>query len=275
MGRLFVKLVCLALVPMLLFSACNLPKTDPNPTPENTEEKEMNKDYSILFIGNSYTYYNDMPKAIFEKLTLAAGYTATVTAITKGAWTLEKFADPTDEYGKKVEAALTGGEKYDYVILQEQSLRPAIDPDRFFAAVENLAAHIRATGATPLLYATWGRHSESADLQKHSLTNETMTYRLAASYAAIGERLSIPVMHVGLAFREIYTGESGIDLYNPDLSHPSYAGSYLAAATIYAHIFEEEAPVWDGELAPADAALLRKTAKSHADKAPCIPQAYR
>lgn len=46
---------------------------------------EMEKPaYSILFIGNSYTYYNDMPTAMFEK-SLKMGYQAEVSAITKGA----------------------------------------------------------------------------------------------------------------------------------------------------------------------------------------------
>ncbi len=224
----------------------------------------MNKKYSILFIGNSYTYYNDMPTAIFAKFAETAGHTADVTAITKGGWTLEKHADPSDEYGAKVEAALTGEKKYDYVILQEQSLRPVIDPEKFFAAVENLAARVRATGAKPVLYATWGRHAESPDLAKHHLTNKTMTDALAASYATVGERLNIPVVQVGRAFYEIYAGESGIDLYNPDRSHPSYAGSYLAASALYAAIFKEEPPVIETDPGSAIAALLRQTAEKYA-----------
>lgn len=231
--------------------------------------------YSILFIGNSYTYYNDMPTAIFEKMATAAGHTVDVTAITKGAWTLEKFANPEDEYGAKVEAALTGEKKYDIVILQEQSLRPAIAPEKFEAAVENLAARIRATGASPMLYATWGRHGDSADLEKHALTNETMTYKLAAAYGAIGEKLDIPVANAGLAFFDVYTGDSDINLYNPDLSHPSYAGSYLAAATIYTKIFGEKAPAFDDELSAADAAALREIAYKHALNAPEIPAQYK
>jgi hypothetical protein len=225
--------------------------------------------YSILIIGNSYTYYNDMPTAIFEKMATAAGYTVDVTAITKGAWTLEKFADPADEHGAKVQAALTGEKKYDIVILQEQSLRPAIAPEKFDAAVENLAARIRATGAKPMLYATWGRHAESADLEKHGLTNETMTYRLAASYAAIGEKLDIPVAHAGLAFYEIYTSESSIDLYNPDLSHPSYAGSYLAAAALYTKIFGKapEASIFCGDLILTEAEILCRAAENAAKNA--------
>ena len=241
---------------------------------EEKEETKMN--YSILFIGNSYTYYNDMPTAIFEKMATAAGYTVAVTAITKGAWTLEKFADPKDEYGAKVEAALSGEKKYDIVILQEQSLRPAINSEKFDAAVENLAERIRKTGASPMLYATWGRHSVSPDLEKQGLTNETMTYKLAAAYAAIGEKLDIPVAHAGLAFFDIYTGESGIDLYNPDLSHPSYAGSYLAAATLYTKIFGKapNAELFAGELSAADAAILCEAAKKAVEN-PQIPQEYK
>ena len=212
---------------------------------------------SILFIGNSYTYYNDMPTEIFAKM----AETADVTAITKGAWTLEKFANPDDEHGAKVQAALTGEKKYDIVILQEQSLRPAIDPEKFYSAVENLASRIRETGASPMLYATWGRHSESADLEKHGLTNKTMTDKLAAAYAAIGEKLDIPVAHAGLAFYEVYTGESGIDLYNPDRSHPSYAGSYLAAATLYAKIFGKT-PEFPGGLTATEAKTLCKAAEN-------------
>ena len=91
-----------------------------------------------------------------------------------------------------------------------------------------------------------------------------MTNKLAAAYGEIGKRLQIPVFHAGLAFYEIYTENSGIELYNPDLSHPSYAGSYLAAATLYAGIFGDVPENFDGELSPSDASLLRKTAKKHA-----------
>lgn len=263
--KLAAGLLCISLC--LSLCACNAPYE------EEKEETKMN--YSILFIGNSYTYYNDMPTAIFEKMATAAGYTVDVTAITKGAWTLEKFADPGDEHGARAHAALTGEKKYDVVILQEQSLRPAIAPDAFYAAVENLAERIRATGASPMLYATWGRHSDSADLEKYGLTNETMTYKLAAAYAAIGEKLDIPVAHAGLAFYEVYTGESGIDLYNPDLSHPSYAGSYLAAATLYTKIFGKapEASLFCGDLPLAEAEILCQAAENARSAA--VPNSYK
>ncbi len=219
---------------------------------------------SILFIGNSYTYYNDMPSAIFSELLKADGREVEVTAITKGGWTLEKFADPTDTYGAAVDAALSESGKYGIVILQEQSLRPAINKEKFFAAAENLAARIRATGAEPVLYATWGRHSDSPDLETHHMTNRTMTERLDAAYSELGEKIGAPVVHVGKAFYEIYTERGEIDLYNPDLSHPSYAGSYLAASALYAALFGDVPQGFDGELSPETAALLRKIGAKYA-----------
>ena len=108
----------------------------------------MKKDYSILFIGNSYTYYNDMPAVIFKEFAETAGYNVEITAITKGAHKLSQFADPSDDYGSKVEAALTSGKKYDYVILQEQSIRPITeDVNDFYSAVRNLVSRVNKTGA--------------------------------------------------------------------------------------------------------------------------------
>ena len=122
------------------------------------------KEYSILFIGNSYTFFNDMPTVYFETMAKACGYKLKVTSITKGAYTLEKFANPSDPYGKMVDNALAGYEKYDYVILQEQSVRPATNQGAFYDGVRTLNEKIRAIGAQPILYATWGRQTGSDKL---------------------------------------------------------------------------------------------------------------
>ena len=233
--------------------------------------------YSILFIGNSYTYYNDMPTAIFEKLAESAGYEVKVTAVTKGSYKLCQFADPADEYGAMVEKALKGTEKYDFVILQEQSFRPASEnaPD-FYASVRNLSERIRATGATPILYATWGYKAGNSNLDKYGLTNESMTWKLAAAYRAIGDELGISVAHVGLAFYDVYTAQCGIELYNADRSHPSYAGSYLAAATLFARIFSADptGAKYTGELTSNDAEILSRAAKRAVFEISSIPDEY-
>ena len=154
--------------------------TPTNPTPTNPtpkpEDNAMKKSYSILFIGNSYTYYNDMPAEIFKKIAVAAGYDVEVTAITKGSHKLSEFADPTDNYGAKVERALTSGKKYDYVVLQEQSVRPASDDaPLFFEAVRSLTARVREAN-------TWGADI-FLSLHTNAATNSNATGSEALIYS--------------------------------------------------------------------------------------------
>ena len=234
--------------------------------------------YSIFFSGNSCTYTNNMPVAIFKKFAEAAGYQIEVTSITNGGYRLSQLADPTDTYGAKVERALTGAKKYDFVILQEQSIRPAAETaPKFYEAVRNLSERIRKTGATPILYATWGRKTGSSTLDTYGWTYESMTWRLAAAYQAIGEELEIPVAHVGLAFYDINTNQGGIELYNSDKSHPSYAGSYLAAVTLFAEIFHVDptAVSYTDTLSSENAGILREAARKTVFETPNIPENYK
>ena len=57
------------------------------------------KKLNVLFVGNSYTFYNEMPKSIFAKLAIDAGYEIAVTQITKGGYRLSQFADAAAEEG--------------------------------------------------------------------------------------------------------------------------------------------------------------------------------
>ncbi len=242
------------------------------------EETDVKKSYSVLFIGNSYTYYNDMPTEIFGKFAQSAGYDVDVTAITNGGYRLYQFADPSDKYGARVEAELSGDQKYDYVILQEQSILPASeDCADFYEAVRALAARVRKAGATPVLYATWGRKEGNPNLEKYGWTNENMTWKIAAAYQAIGDELDISVAYAGLAFYDVNAGSNDIELYDPDRSHPSYSGSYLAAATLFAKIFDEDPTVvpFVGNLSEADANVLCTAAKNAVFKTPSVPDEYK
>lgn len=243
---------------------------------QERDKEIMAKIYSFLFIGNSYTFYNDMP-AIFRGFAEAAGYDVDVTAIAKGGYTLSRFADPADEYGAMVEAALAGEKKYDFVILQEQSVLPATeDVADFYDAVRNLTERIQALGAKPILYATWGRKEGAAPLAQNGWTNESMTWRLAAAYQAIGDEVCAPISYAGLAFYDVYTHHREIELYDADGSHPSYEGSYLAAATLFARIFDTypDMVAYHGELSPEVAEVLCDAASKAIFQTPLIPTGY-
>lgn len=269
------------LICLVLLSACgcvNSAQSSTTNQEENVVEGKLPKDktYNILFIGNSYTYTNDMPRVYFEKMAEACGYKVQITAITKGSYTLEQFADPADPYGGRVMAHLSASDSYDYVILQEQSVRPITEPEKFRDAVSNLNERIRAIGAQPILYATWGRKAGSEKLSELGLTNESMTWKLAAEYASVGAELDIPVLHVGAAFYDVNTNTE-IELYNEDLSHPAMTGSYLAAMTLFCGIFgvNPETVPYTAGIPKTDVAAMQAAAKKVVLNEVVIPEAYK
>ncbi|MBE6565195.1 MAG: hypothetical protein E7655_07985 [Ruminococcaceae bacterium] len=222
----------------------------------------MNNPLRILFIGNSYTYYNDMPSH-FEKAAIANGRSVTVESVTKGGWTLEKMADPRDEAGQVVAEKLADGNRYDFVFLQEQSVRPASDPELFYDGVRALAPRIRAVGAKGILYQTWGSKKGHESLTLHGWTPEDMTRLLADSYTYIGKRCDLAVSPVGWAFLDIVQNHPGIDLFHADGKHPSPAGSLLALYCHYATLFSADPLSIDyigGLASEEEAAILKKAA---------------
>ena len=213
---------------------------------------------NILFIGNSYTYFNQMPEVLFTEILRSVGHTEdSVTSITEGG----RYLDGAGETSDRIDAALAEN-SYDYVVIQEQSVCPAADPERFWEASRALTEKIYMNGAKPVFYCTWGRRDTSPTLAERGWTHESMTQMLAESYTKIAEETGAEIAFVGPAFTEVYRNHPEIELYDPDSTHPSAAGSYLAALVIYAVIYGAD-PVQvscNGGLSKEEAAVLKKAA---------------
>jgi len=196
----------------------------------------------ILFVGNSYTYYNDMP-AIFDKLSKENGKDVTVFSVTKGGHYLRQCFEDGDVCGMKL-AELVKEHHFDVCILQEQSTYPVRMPEQFVADVRKMAAYLAPFSDKFVLYATWGRQIGAKFLQEAGMTTETMNQALWNAYKQAAQAISadlgreVALSPVGLHFAKINAGGE-VDLYNPDLSHPSYEGSCLAAMTHYRTLFGE------------------------------------
>ncbi len=189
----------------------------------------------ILFIGNSYTYYNSMPD-IFAALAKDSGKDVQVDAVTKGGGCLIENIESADEYREKI-AALKDVTDYDILILQEQSYTPISDRECFERGVISLSNWIAPKRC--ILYATWGRKTGAPLLKELGLSSLGMTLALEMAYTGIANKIGADVAYVGRAFAAVGATHAELELYNNDGSHPSYTGSVLAALVLYKAVFGE------------------------------------
>ena len=184
----------------------------------------------ILMLGNSFTYYHDMPQ------TLAALTGAEVVSHTRGgAWLTEQL-NPETEMGAGTLAALAD-EKWDYVILQEKSNGTLISKEGFLKSVAGLCEKSRRAGAVPVLYATWAYQKGSARMAETPVDYDTMASLLYAAYHEAAEANGALIADVGKLFYELSETKN---LYEEDGSHPNEEGSLIAAKTLAAVIMEDQ-----------------------------------
>jgi hypothetical protein len=180
----------------------------------------------VLFVGNSFTFYNNGLHTHLRKF-LQAADTAGSGKFTQKSTTISGAPLADHQTGLP---SLLKSFKPDAVILQGHSLEP-IDPDQsaaFRSSAKQLARIVRKNHATPVLFMTW------AYTGKPEMTDE-----LAKAYGSIGDELGIMVLPVGLAFQLAEQEIPGIQLRIDDLKHPTLAGSYLAAAVVFAALYSQ------------------------------------
>ena len=183
----------------------------------------------ILMLGNSFTFYNDLPG------TLALLTGAEVVHHTRGGAYLSEQLSPGSDLGRLTQSALRR-EKWDYVVLQEMSSAPITANARFLKVVSELCAQIRENGALPLLYATWPYRKDSAHLRDFGMEYEEMYHRLHDAYHEAAQRNHCLIADVGTLF---FDRADDPALYDADCCHPSAEGSRIAAQALAQVILED------------------------------------
>ena len=162
---------------------------------------------NILFVGNSYTYYNDMP-VIFQALARENGKDVTVTAVTKGARRLDAYRFTEDATTQKLVDALAQ-QRYDVCFLQEQSVLPAQNYDSFAEGIRIVSGLLGDRVDRVVLYATWGRKAGHKTLESNGWDTETMAKLLSDSYEKAGAEFGFTVSPVGeIRLRPRKSGDS-------------------------------------------------------------------
>lgn len=175
----------------------------------------------VLFVGNSFTARNDLP-GLITRLAEARGKALEHRLIQAGGASLRAHWNA----GHAAEAIRDGG--YDAVVLQEQSTLPVKNAARMHENVRLFDEVIKAAGAKTILYLTWARLN--APDSQQAITD---------AYTAIGNELGATVVPVGVAWQRFLRDNDRPVLHDRDQSHPTVAGSYLAACVFLATLFRE------------------------------------
>ncbi len=175
----------------------------------------------ILFIGNSHTYYNDMPVMVRRRFIEEDGLDCEVTMLAHGGWFLAQHVEEPD-----VRFNILYG-NYDYVVLQEHA-HPFGPEEKFFSAVRKLTDWIRQAGSTPVIYMTWAKKDEPEMQQRMTDAHRKIALETGALLAPVGENWWL--------YKE---SRPELEMYNADGAHASEAGSEFAAKLIWAVIHED------------------------------------
>jgi hypothetical protein len=185
----------------------------------------------VLFFGNSYTFANDLP-SVLEHLADSAGKQVETAHRTPGGETLAGHAAAPDT------RQLLRDKTWNVVILQDQSQAPALESIRqteMYPAARTLAHEARRVHALPMLFLTW---AHATGWPEQGLpTYARMQSAIDVGYLNIAHELNAPIAPVGIAWWEAVRSRPPLELWAEDGSHPTVAGTYLAACVIYAAIF--------------------------------------
>jgi hypothetical protein len=186
---------------------------------------------------------------------------------TPGGYTLAQDVDNHEVSG------LLGEARWDFVVLQENSNYSQLDdPYResyTLAPARLLAGKIRASGARPLVFMTWGYRGGYPDMPGD--TYESMQDRVDGMYRELAGEIAAPLAPVGLAWSTAVREDPSIDLWLADGVHPSVRDSYLAACVFYALLYHRDpSSSYTAGLGRADAVFLQGVARSVVDGLPAL-----
>jgi hypothetical protein len=166
----------------------------------------------ILFIGNSYTFFNGGVDRALTEIAALRGKTIECVPVVNGGRSLEWHWEQGDA------RAMIARGKWDWVVLQDYSTQPLKHRESMAEAVREFDRVIKQSGGKPALFMTWARESSPEDQQQ-----------IAGAYMSLALELGARLVPVGIAWQRAREQMPDQELYRFDGSHPTAEGTYLAA----------------------------------------------
>lgn len=188
---------------------------------------------SILFLGNSYTYVNDLPGVVAAMGKAGKPKLKTQSYTAGGAALIQFWEEP--EHARARELVKQGG--FDYVVLQDQSVTPCTSP-QWTLKFGGKWAHLAHYGKSkPVFFLTWAHRTPDG-----SAFDAAMQDELTAVYRRVAQENDALLAPVGEAWRRWHQLHPTESLHAEDGSHPNALGTYLAGCVFYA-VLTKKSPV--------------------------------
>lgn len=217
----------------------------------------------VLFIGNSYLYYNDslhnhVKRMASEHFSDMASRDFQYKSATIGGARLQHH---------DIEWLLTPGKigvdrPFQAVIMQGGSFEPlTADTRKTFAdTATSYAAKVRAVGGKPFLYMT------HAYVSPHRRAEAGMINLISDTYRHAGQKAKAQVIPVGLAFARSYKERPNFALHMDfDGTHPNLRGTFLGAYVTFFTLYGEAVDTLDydyfGRISAEEVTYLQRIAK--------------
>ena len=190
----------------------------------NSSGPELTGGIRVLFIGNSLTYVNDLPRTLSE-MALTAGDTIQVRTVALPNYAL------IDHYqgGSDALNEINLG-RWDFVVLQQGPSTTAINRDSLILVTKLFEPRIRASGATPALYMVWPTTDRLAFFDEARIS-----YQMAAA------GVNGIFMPAGKAWQTAWATDPNLAFFQSDGLHPTPLGTYVAALVIYERLTGHDA----------------------------------
>lgn len=188
----------------------------------------------VFFVGNSYVYYNNLAAQVEAISSELDGPLLRTAHHLHGGFTLLRHLDD-GHLPDVIGTPAPDGQPWDVVVVQEHSRLGVPYADAvagtlgshapFLEGADGVMELVRSVGARPVYYMTWAKEAYP-----------TQTEALERAYREAGGRHRADVAPVGLAWARVRDERPDIVLFDPDGSHPSPAGTYLAACVLYGQL---------------------------------------
>jgi hypothetical protein len=171
----------------------------------------------ILFVGNSFTYFYNLPQVVAAMAKTQKDVLITRQS-TVGGSNLEQHWK--SEKGTKTRALLESGD-WDYVVFNNHSLSAISTPEAFMEYSEKFIDLVRKKGAEPIFMMTWAYKS-----------NPLMQTKITEMYQKLAKETKTDYVPCGPLFAEARKWRPDMNLFDDD-KHPSSNGTYLLGLAFY------------------------------------------